>query len=123
MNTRPTVRSLVPGGGRARDAVHPDELRASETAVDEDPEAGGVVPAGGVGGDRPRRPARAGPITTATRCLTSPNAAKICFQGRGGLPRVHRAPVDPEPAPPAGTTPPADPRKGSRSAPSCAERH
>ncbi len=29
-------------------------------------------------------------IADTTHCLTSPNAAKIRFQGRGRLPRVHR---------------------------------
>ncbi len=48
-------------------------------------------------------------IADAAHCLTSPNAAKIRYE-RPGVPTTRPPwPVDPEPAPPAGTTPPADP--------------
>ncbi len=60
-----------------------------------------------------------GQIADATRCLTSPNAAKLWpLRGRGRLPRVHRGRSTRSPRPRQAATPPADPRRGSRSAPS-----
>ncbi len=61
------------------------------------------LPAGGVGGDRPRRPARAGPKSrlqpTASRAQTPHKSAP-----RPGASTTRPPwPVDPEPAPPAGS--------------------
>ncbi len=53
-----------------------------------------------------------GPNRGATHCLTSPNAAKIRFKGRGRLPRVHRGRSTRSPRPRQAPHRHADPCRG-----------
>ncbi len=113
-STRPTVRSRTPGSDAlATNAADPVELRASDTAVDGDAQAGGVAAWRGRGW-RPATPPcpGRGQIADATHCLPSPNTAKLRFQGRGRLRRVHRGRSTRSPRPRQAATPPADPCRG-----------
>ncbi len=75
------------------------------------------LPAGGVGGDRPRRPAQAEPKSrmqpTASRAQTPRKSAS---EAGGRLPRVHRGRSTRSPRPRQAAIPPADPCRGSRPA-------
>ncbi len=61
------------------------------------------LPAGGVGGDRPRRPARAGANHGCSRLPHEPKHRENPLPRPGGSTTRPPWPVDPEPAPPAGS--------------------